>query len=601
MSISAEKYLMLLNHFGNRAIVGQEIEATAEEVSGALYCSPRNAKIVIHRLAEERLIQWHAGRGRGNVSRIVFLAEKEPFLVDKAQEMAHKGEYKQAFELLHANGAGVATIDRFLVWLNDQFGYRSERTHGAESKDTLCFPMYEPVWTLDPLHVYYSFDAHMIRQVFDRLAEYETGTSELKPGLAHYWESDPEATEWTFYLRKGVRFHHGRELQPEDVRFTFERLRGNKPSSWLARNVKEVICEGPRAVRVVLDQPNFIFPRFVSSAGLSIVPREAGDQDGDSPFWNKPYGTGPFRVGSRTEYGCELWANLDYFQGRAHMDKVVVAYMPKESARLSENAEWRHLLHGRKSILRRSDEDWSKIEALCRGSVLMTWNLGKQGPQQSPDFRRAISLFLNRKQMIRELGEDRIYPARGFRPTLQTPYLNEELDEEEARRLLRKSAYQGEEVVMATYGSHQPDAHWIRRRCEDFGVNLRIETYTHLSVREAGLLPAVDALLFGVVFGVEDVCEIENYEQAGNFLKEHLHPDVQDWITARIDRAVAEPDPQARRSVLDGIEDRLRDESHVLFVLHKKSDTYVHPNVKGVGLNSLGWIDFKDIWLEKRE
>jgi len=598
MSISAEKYLMLLNSFGARAIIGSEIPATTDEVSAALFCTPRNAKIVIRKLVEEQLIRWHAGSGRGNVSRIVFLKEKEPFLVAKARDMASKGEYKQAFELLHSNGAETATIDRFLLWLNDQFGYRSDPTPGAETTDTLCFPMFEPVWTLDPLLVYYSFDAHMIRQIFDRLVEYDASSGSLYPGLAHYWESNPDATEWTFYLRKGVRFHHGRELHSEDVRYTFERLQGNKPSSWLVRTVKEAVCVDSRTIRIVLDRPNQIFPRFTSSAGLSIVPREEGEADNGQAFWNKPSGTGPFRVGSRSGDGCELWANRDYFRGRAYLDKVFVAFMPKESAKHSEHAQWKHLLYGRKSVRHSSGTDWDKIEALSRGSMLMTWNLGKQGPQQSLEFRRAFSLFLNRKQMIRELGEDRIYPARGFRPTLQTPYLNEELDEDEARKLLQESGYRGEEIVMTTYGSHLEDALWIQRRCAEFGVNLRIEMRTHSSVREEGVLPATDALLYCLVFAVEDVCEIENYEQAGNFLKEHLHPDTRDWVTARINEAIAAPEPQIRRSILDSIEDRLREDAHVLFVLHKKLDAYVHPTVKGAGLNSLGWIDFKDIWLK---
>ncbi len=595
MSLSTEKYLMLLNHFGNRAIVGEEAEATIEEMSGALYCTSRNAKIVIRRLVEERLIQWRSGRGRGNVSRIVFLAEKEPFLVERAQEMARKGEYKQAFELLHEFGAESTTVDRFIMWLNDQFGYQSEPAQGDEMADTLRFPMFEPILTLDPKQVYFSVDAHMMRQLYDRLVEYDASTGTLTPGLAHYWESNPEATEWTFYLRKGVRFHHGRELQAEDVRFTFERLRGNQPSSWLVRTVKDVICVGSRGVRVRLNQPNVIFPRFASSNGMSILPREAEDE----AFWSKPSGTGPFRVTSLTNDHCELAAHREYYRGRAHLDRVVIAFMPKETAKHSENAEWRQLLHGKKLYDRRQNDSWDKIEALCRGSMLMMWNSSKDGPQQSMDFRRAFGLFLNRKQMIRDLGEDRIYPARGFRPTLQTPYLNEEMDEREARRLLLKSGYNGEEIVISTYGSNSSDAHWIERRCADFGVNIKLHFTTHASVRKEGVLPSADAMLFCLVFAVEDVCEIENYEQNGNFLKEHLHPDIGEWVKRQIDKTLAAPDPAVRRQLLDAIEDRLREEAHVTFVLHKKLNMYIHPTVKGVGLNSLGWIDFKDIWLEK--
>ncbi|XID94680.1 ABC transporter substrate-binding protein [Paenibacillaceae bacterium WGS1546] len=600
MSAASEKYLMLLNYYGSRAVVGEEIETTTEEVSQALYCTDRNAKLIVRRLVEESLIRWHAGRGRGNLSRIVFLAEKEPFLVGKARELSGKGEYKQAFELLREYGAEAATIERFVHWLNDHFGYDSEATGDREPTDTLRFPVFCPMRTIDPAHVYYAFDAHLARQVFDRLVEYDADAGKITPGLAHYWEANAERTEWTFYLRKGIRFHHGRELQPEDVRYTFERLRGKGlPSSWLVRNVKRVEGVGARALRVSLERPNAIFPLFASSSGMSILPRDLLQED-EARFWTKPVGTGPFRAAQWSGDGCELVANPDYFQGRAHLDRVLVAVMPEETAKLSESAQWRQLLLTRKAPDRNEKTGWNKLEALCRGSMLMTWNRVKDGPQRSEDFRRAFGLFLNRKKMIRELGEDRAYPSRAFRPTVQTPYLNEELNEKEARRLLARSGYNGEELVLCTYSTHLSDARWIEKRCAEFGVNVRVVLETHGAAHNAEVLANVDAMLFCLVFAVEDVCEIENYEQEGNFMREHLHPDIRRWVSERIDELLTYDDPLARRAALERIEHRLREESHVTFVLHKKLNTYVHPSVKGVGLNSFGFIDFKEIWLENR-
>jgi MarR-like DNA-binding transcriptional regulator SgrR of sgrS sRNA len=147
---------------------------------------------------------------------------------------------------------------------------------------------------------------------------------------------------------------------------------------------------------------------------------------------------------------------------------------------------------------------------------------------------------------------------------------------------------------------YEPDVDWIQRRCKEFGINVRLQLETYVSIRNAGVLNKVDGILYGVLFAVEEVCEIENYEQAGNFLKEHLHPRVLDWILEQINKALASNDPQFRRKLLDSIENKLRDEAYVLFLLHSKLNTYVHPTVKGVGLNSLGWMDFKDIWLENR-
>jgi MarR-like DNA-binding transcriptional regulator SgrR of sgrS sRNA len=226
--------------------------------------------------------------------------------------------------------------------------------------------------------------------------------------------------------------------------------------------------------------------------------------------------------------------------------------------------------------------------------------MGKAGPQQEYGFRRALDLLINRKKLICDLGEDRMYPSRGFRPTNQTPFLEEEMNVEEAMRLLKESGYNGEEIIMCSYGCHIQDAYWIQRRCAEFGIKIKVQLETNTSIRYPGILNNVDCMLYGVVFAVEEVCEIENYEQSGNFLREHLHPEVRKWITEQITSALASDNPKLRRTILNDIENRLREESHVLFLLHRKHNTYVHETVKGVGLNRLGWMDFKDIWLENR-
>lgn len=58
--------------------------------------------------------------------------------------------------------------------------------------------------------------------------------------LAHHWESNDDGTQWVFHLRKGVRFHHKRELTAHDVVFTFNRLRNRSMNEWL------LFYNGPR-------------------------------------------------------------------------------------------------------------------------------------------------------------------------------------------------------------------------------------------------------------------------------------------------------------------------------------------------------------------
>lgn len=599
MYTMAERYLILLNKFDDNEKVGLTVEVSMDELASDFYCSTRNVKIIIRKLVEEGLIHWQAGRGRGNLSKLTFLAEKEPLLMGWAQQMSFRGEYKQAFELLQTYSKSLALKERFVHWLNSHFGYEAEKSTGSTIVDTFRLPVYRSNIMLDPSQVYYCFDSHVIRQLFDRLVSYDSTMNHYIPCLAHAWEVNEDATEWIFYLRKGIRFHHGRELTSDDVQFTMERMRGDKPHSWMVRNLKLVECLGPRTVKVILAKPNHIFLRYLCSAAMSIVPKDLILQD-EAQFWKHPFGTGPFQLLQWTKDRFELAANPAYYSGRAHLDRVVLAFLPEDTASLSNPADWQQLLSDHNQWESKSESDWKTIEALCKGCTLMTWNLGKDGPQQSISFRQAFDLLIDRKEMIRHLGEDRVYPARGFRPTEQTPHLEDRLNIEAAKHLLQQSGYDGRPITISTYGSHDADANWIQRRCAQFGIKVNIRLETKESIRDPEAMKSTDGIVYAVVFAEDEVCEIENYEQQGNFLKEHLHPEMLEWVEHQTNLALAAEKPAIRRELLNGIECRLRDEAFVIFLLHKKLDTHVHSTVKGVGLNSLGWIDFKDIWLENR-
>ena len=46
--------------------------------------------------------------------------------------------------------------------------------------------------------------------------------------VAESWEVSEDELTWTFHLRKGVKFHSGKELTAEDVKATYDRLLNKK-------------------------------------------------------------------------------------------------------------------------------------------------------------------------------------------------------------------------------------------------------------------------------------------------------------------------------------------------------------------------------------
>lgn len=596
LTATSERYLTLLNKFGGEQPLRRPVEVTVDELAAAWFCTLRNAKLLVRKLRDERLIEWQAGRGRGNRSRLTFLAEREPMLLAAAQRMAKGGEYKTAFEWLDAYGANSQAKDRFVAWLGEHFGYASERGE-YEQSDVLRFPVNRPIVSLDPADLHLSFDAHMVRQLFDRLVQYDVAGEECVPGLAHAWKRNEDATEWTFYLRKGIRFHHGREVTPDDVRFTLERVRRSYSHGWLLRELKEVAVEGPRTVVVRLNKPNYIFPRYVGYVSMSILPRELVEQD-ESRFWRQPVGSGPFRVVEWTEERFVMEAHEAYYLGRPHLDRVEIAFLPELEITSALSSEWEQLLRGTSLDSRLPQSGWEKLERISAGCTLLTWNAWRDGPHRSLAFRQAMEHIIDREALIREIGADRLHPAKGFHPEYGGDVVYKEASEAEARRLLAEAGYAGETVAIASFPNHAAEAEWIQRRCARFGVKLDVRYLAFKDIKDEAMHASVDGILCCITIAENEVCEIENYEQSNNFVKSHLGPDIRVWLRERIDELLASDDPMARRIHLEKVEARLREEAHAMFLWHRKFGTYVHPEVKGVELNSFGWMDFKFIWLE---
>lgn len=78
--------------------------------------------------------------------------------------------------------------------------------------------------TFDPALVRDGPTIDLLFQVFEGLVQWDEN-NRLVPNLAERWEVSPDGRTYTFYLKRGVKFHNGREVTADDFKYSIERDR----------------------------------------------------------------------------------------------------------------------------------------------------------------------------------------------------------------------------------------------------------------------------------------------------------------------------------------------------------------------------------------
>jgi peptide/nickel transport system substrate-binding protein len=157
----------------------------------------------------------------------------------------------------------------------------------------------------------------------------------VKPDLAESWTASDDLKTWTFRLRQGVKFHHGRVLDAEDVIATMKRIldpaTGSRARTSLSM-VDNVSATDAGTVKFDLNIPYAGFADIFADRQLRIVPK-----DKLTELSTQPVGTGPFMFKSWSPGDrLELVKNPAYFEtGLPKLDGVTLRIIPESAARMA--------------------------------------------------------------------------------------------------------------------------------------------------------------------------------------------------------------------------------------------------------------------------
>ncbi len=212
------------------------------------------------------------------------------------------------------------------------FGCQSEQQTEVTPTEENTLNLYgiDPL-TLDPAVSGEMTSHEYIIQLFSGLVRLDDNL-EPAPDIAQRWQVSDDGKTYTFYLQHDVKFHNGREVKAEDFRYSWERACNPDTYSLTADTylgdivgVKEVLAgktkeiSGVRVIddytlEVTIDAPKSYFLSKLTSPTAFVVDRANVESGGE--WWQKPNGTGPFKLKQWDEESLLVLEKNDLYYGK---------------------------------------------------------------------------------------------------------------------------------------------------------------------------------------------------------------------------------------------------------------------------------------------
>ena len=158
-------------------------------------------------------------------------------------------------------------------------------------------------------------------------------SGEPEPNLAAEWSANEAATEWTFKLREGVKFHDGSDFEAADVVYSLEHIRDpefDSPAASVIAMVETIAAVDRLTVKMTLSAPYADLPLQLMDYRIRMIPEGSADTIGTTGI-----GTGPFILVTLDPEGTTvLKANPDYWEGPPGVEIIEIIGIADAQARV---------------------------------------------------------------------------------------------------------------------------------------------------------------------------------------------------------------------------------------------------------------------------
>jgi peptide/nickel transport system substrate-binding protein len=348
------------------------------------------------------------------------------------------------------------------------------------------------VTTLDP-SVSYSTELGYMANMYETLIKVNPpGSDELfSYELATGYTSSEDGLEYTFTLRKGVKFHDGTSFTAEAVKFSLERTKKlGKGASFIWADLTEVQIIDDYTVKLILKSP-VPLPQIAASAYASyIMSPKVGDKD--SAWFNKgnDAGSGPYTLKNYKDGESWMLAKFDGYWGGwdgKHVENILVKFTKESLTQLQMLQAGQAMLVGRIPLDSYPSVKEGKTTKVMYGPSYqnyMAFFNTKRPPLDNPKVRKALTHAIPYEDIVNVGFNGNASQARGPVPQGQfggtEDVIQYAYDLELAKKLLAEAGHKGGgfKLTLTYAAENQQEARFaplIQSEFKKIGVEVEIK------------------------------------------------------------------------------------------------------------------------------
>lgn len=405
-------------------------------------------------------------------------------------------------------------------------GTSAQRGGQQVGDHVLNWPMPNDPTKLDPASVEDGDTIDILQQVYEGLVGWNDKT-ELTPNLAERWDVSKDGKTYTFYLKKGVKFHNGAEMTAEDVKFSWDRaatpsVQSTTADTYMtdivgfkemragsAKSISGVRIVDPYTLEVKILEPKAYWMMNLTYPCYFVVPKTTPMKPITTDMM---IGTGPFKLGT---YNLRQYIEVvrfdEYHGGKPLLERIrrQVGKDAQMRRQLYENgeADWVSLERQDKPMIDANPELKKALTIVDRPAIwYVGMNINQYPPFKDKRVRQAFAMAIDKDRIIREGFDNLNLKAEGIIPPgipgYDETFKGYQYDPEQARKLLAAAGYAGGKGLPPMKLNFRVDRADARRVSEmvqqdldkNLGVKIELqglEWGTFLKLRADGTLPFI--------------------------------------------------------------------------------------------------------------